>query len=150
MSDRHPPPRKLDSNSMFATLVVGDADVVGLLAYSIYRQCKDEWRAEFNKDFGREPNAHEMAVYELGEQTPRRKITYRFLADARLTGAYTDVSRSSANHSFIQKIYEHQARAAISRHPLLMGSLAPGGKVGSILVAFALGLGLSLMTHLFY
>ena len=149
MSDRHlvRAPRNIDGNSMLASLVMGNADVVGLLGHSMYCQCKEDWRAEFNAAFGREPDAHETTVYELGEQTARRKITYRFLADARLAGAYTNSGRSAARHSFVQKIYETSAKAAISRRPVVLGSTA---KVFVILLAFALGTALPLTMRLFH
>ena len=129
---------------------MGNADVVGLLAYSMYCQCKNERRAEFNKAFGREPNAHETTVYELGEQTARRKITYRFLADARLTGACTNLCESTPKHSFVQKVYETSAKAAISRRPVLLGSTASGKKAFGILLVFALATALPFTMHLFH
>lgn len=152
MSHRHlvQAPKDIASNSMLASLVMGNADVVGLLGYSLYCQCKEEWRAAFNQTFGREPDAHETTVYELGEQTARRKITYRFLADARLAGAYTNIGRSAARHSFIQKIYEHHAKAAILRRPVLLGMPVPGGKVFAILLAFALGTALPFTMRLLH
>jgi hypothetical protein len=128
---------------MLSSLVMGNSDVVGLLAYSLYCQCKEEWQAEFFKTFQREPDAHEMLVFELGEQTARQKVTYRFLADARLTGDYTNIRPDSARHSFIQKAYEAQATAAIrTRSVPAAGAGAPSARVVAALLLLALGIAL--------
>ena len=67
------------NDSMMTNLVMGQTDVVGMLAYAIYSQFKDEWRREFKKTFGREPSAQETNIFDIGERTERRKMTYRFL-----------------------------------------------------------------------
>lgn len=132
-------PTDIPDDPMLASLVMGDIDIVGHLAFSLYCECKEEWRAAFIKAYGREPNAHETAVYELGELTARRKLTYRFLADARLTGAYVNIRRSTPKHAFIQNNYARCAKAAISRHPVLLDSMVSWGRRFGILLALALG-----------
>ncbi len=107
-------PRAAGDQEVFDGLVIGEADIVGLLSYAIYIQFKDEWAAEFRRKFGRAPDTHELAVYELGEQTARRKVTYRFLADSRLTGKYDKGQNVIAGHSFVQRAYEKGAKAAIN------------------------------------
>jgi len=75
-----------DRNSVFGSLVHGDADVVGLVAYSIYKQNKHDWLVAFAKSRGRDPNEDELHAYILGESTTRRLATYRHLAEATLDG----------------------------------------------------------------
>lgn len=146
MSGRHiaRTSKDLDNKSMLASLVMGNSNVLGLLAYSLYVQCKEEWRTEFIKTFRREPNAHETLIFELGERTTRRKITYRFLADARLTGEYPDIRTDVARHSFIQKTYEARAKAAILTRPVPQGLGLPVRRVFAALLIFALGVALPL------
>ncbi len=71
-----------DHNEIFAKLVSGDDDIVGLVAYSLYKQNKIDWMRAFEARFGRAPNDLEFAAYIVGENTPRRVATYRFLAES--------------------------------------------------------------------
>ncbi len=73
------PPR-----GIFGRLVGGDDDLVGLVAYSLYKQNKIDWMRAFEKAHGRAPGEPEFSVYALGENTERRVATYRFLAEATI------------------------------------------------------------------
>jgi hypothetical protein len=75
-----------ERNIVFGSLVTGDADIVGLVAYSIYKQNKHDWLVAFRRAKGREPQENEAAAYIVGESTPRRLATYRHLAEATLEG----------------------------------------------------------------
>jgi hypothetical protein len=76
-----------DRNAVFSSLVQADGDIVGLVAYSIYKQNKVDWLNAFQKVSGRAPTEQELNAYIIGESTPRRLATYRQLAGATLTGA---------------------------------------------------------------
>ena len=76
---------------VFTNLVTGDGDIVGLVAYSIYKQNKYDWLQAYGRLQGRMPNAEEAQSYLLGESTPRRLATYRHLAEAVLDGRGPDV-----------------------------------------------------------
>jgi hypothetical protein len=79
-----------DRNTVFGSLVTEDSDVVGLVAYSIYKQNKHDFLVAFSKAKGREPNETEMGAYTMGESTPRRLAIYRHLAQATLDGRGPD------------------------------------------------------------
>jgi hypothetical protein len=66
---------------VFKKLVNADDDLVGLIAYGLYKQNKYEWLAAFEKSCGRRPGADEYTAYVLGEGTPRRVTAYRRLAE---------------------------------------------------------------------
>ena len=68
-----------------------DADIAGLVAYSIYKQNKLDWLTAFETAKKRSPNEAELAAYIIGEGTPRRLATYRHLAEATLAGTGPDV-----------------------------------------------------------
>lgn len=74
------------ARGVFASLVRGDGDITGLVAYSIYKQHKLDWLRAFEAAHRRAPNEAELASYLCGEATPRRLATYRHLADATLAG----------------------------------------------------------------
>lgn len=85
--DRMPPtPNGSDRNGVFRHLVKDDADIAGLVAYSIYKQNKLDWLSAFEAAKGRAPEDSELASYIIGEGTPRRLATYRHLAEATLAG----------------------------------------------------------------
>lgn len=71
-----------DHNEIFLKLVTGDEDIIGLVAYSLYKQNKIDWMRAFEERSGRAPNDQEFAAYIIGENTPRRVSTYRFLAES--------------------------------------------------------------------
>lgn len=77
--------RAPDQNEIFGKLVSGDDDIVGLVAYSLYKQNKIDWMGAFEKRFDRAPNDQEFAAYIVGENTPRRVSTYRFLAESTVS-----------------------------------------------------------------
>jgi len=76
------PPGK--GNGIFRTLVTSDDDVVGFVAYSLYKQSKLDWVRELEREKGREPTDAELASFIVGESTPRRTATYRYLAETAL------------------------------------------------------------------
>jgi len=80
-----------DRNPVFGMLVSGDEDIIGLVAYSIYKQNKRDWLIAFSVVKGREPTEDERASYIIGESTPRRLATFRHLAEATLEGRGPDV-----------------------------------------------------------
>ncbi len=130
------------NDAVMGALVMGNKDVVGLLAYAIYSQFRDEWQAGFVREFGREPSAHECAVYDLGERTPRKAMTYRFLADSRVLGSYAD-TRGSATDAFRQKVLETGARAgmqAAARSRPAMRRMAPVFAIAALAGVVAVGL----------
>jgi hypothetical protein len=80
-----------DRNPVFEMLVAGDTDIIGLVAYSIYKQNKRDWLIAFATARGREPTEDERISYIIGDSTPRRLATFRHLAQATLEGRGPDV-----------------------------------------------------------
>jgi hypothetical protein len=69
-----------EPNPMFALLVEGEQDLVGLLAYGLYKQNKRDWLIAHRARTGRDPTQAELDSFILGERIPRRTATYRRLA----------------------------------------------------------------------
>lgn len=105
-----------DRNPVFSSLVKADSDIVGLVAYSIYKQNKLDWLLAFQRATGREPNEQENLAYIVGEATPRRLATYRHLAESTLAGSGPDVP-SGAGKSSERSAYAYRGKygAAQSR-----------------------------------
>lgn len=85
-----------ENNIVFTSLVTGDQDIVGLVAYSIYKQNKYDWLLAFSRTMGRMPDDIEARSYQLGESTTRRLATYRHLAEATLEGRGLEVPGNGA------------------------------------------------------
>ena len=86
-----------DRNPVFEQLVAGDVDIVGLVAYSIYKQNKRDWLIAFRRVKNRAPTEDEASAYIIGESTPRRLATFRHLAQATLDGRGPDVAMGFEN-----------------------------------------------------
>lgn len=91
-----------EGRSVFKSLVGDDSDVVGLVAYSIYKQNKHDFLVAFNRQHSRSPNEAEIGAYIIGEATPRRLSIYRHLAESTLAGRSPEVQtapglRAAAN-----------------------------------------------------
>lgn len=72
------------AGGIFGKLVTADDDIVGLVAYALYKQNKIEWMRAFERGQGCKPNDDEFAAYIVGENTSRRVATYRFLAESTI------------------------------------------------------------------
>jgi hypothetical protein len=99
-----------NGSSVFQKLVAADDDVVGLVAYSIYKQNKLDWLRAFEKLRSRAPGEAELSAYIIGENTPRRLATYRHLAESTLAGA--TVSPNLAGGSKALTYYESTSASA--------------------------------------
>lgn len=129
-----------EHNVVFTSLVTSDKDIVGLVAYSIYKQNKYDWLMSFSAMQGRMPNDAEAQSYLLGESTARRLATYRHLAEATLDGRGLEVPGTTSHLATPSRSVERAARSE-SVHaeegfqpsrPLLVGIIVV------ILVALAL------------
>ena len=85
-----------EHNVVFTSLVTADDDIVGLVAYSIYKQNKYDWLQAYSRLEGRMPEPAEVHSYLLGESTARRLATYRHLAQAVLDGRGAEVAGNGA------------------------------------------------------
>ncbi len=108
----HPEIQDSGRNAVFASLVKGDSDITGLVAYSIFKQNELDWLQEFRSAKGREPTDGEADSYIIGESTPRRLATYRHLADATLTGNGPDIASGGPSASRAVSLQPHKPAGA--------------------------------------
>jgi hypothetical protein len=112
-------------NPVFELVVQGEHDVVGLLAYGLYKQNKRDWLIAHLAKEGREPTAAESDAFILGERIPRRVATYRRLAEDMLAsdsslrpmekpGLLNGLMAQPANDT----LRTHAAVAAAARQPI--------------------------------
>jgi len=122
-----------ERNNVFASRVSGDADIVGLVAYSIYKQNKHDWLVSFARLKNREPDEAELTAYIIGESTPRRLATYRHLAQATLDGRGPEVGTGATGQS-----YSHQGLSKARNGRFAGGSLPPLTWIGLTVVVLIL------------
>jgi hypothetical protein len=103
-----------DRNPVFTSLVHADNDIVGLVAYSIYKQNKLDWLLAFHRATGREPTEQENLAYIIGEATPRRLATYRHLAESTLAGSGPDVP-SATGKAGERSAYSYRGKPAVAQ-----------------------------------
>ena len=75
-TDPAPDDAEGESNAVFGSLVTGDSDIVGLVAYSIYKQNKHDWLIAYNKAVGRKPTAEEIKLAEevIGKEPQKEGV----------------------------------------------------------------------------
>ena len=132
-----------EHNVVFTSLVTGDGDIVGLVAYSIYKQNKHDWLIAFNKIKGREPKDDELASYIIGESTPRRLTTYRHLAEATLEGRGPVTAAGVGADNAAQRNYalaaRHRPGAAAAAPSQNWGLIGLAGLAFVVMIALYLG-----------
>jgi hypothetical protein len=69
---------------IFQLLVTNDSDIIGLVAYALYKQSKLDWMRQFESERSRWPDDAELSSFIIGEGTSRRLATYRHLAETAL------------------------------------------------------------------
>lgn len=94
LASKPAPAPDVEKNIVFSSLVRGDGDITGLVAYSIYKQNKLDWLQAFEAAKSRAPDEAEVTAYIIGESTARRLATYRHLAEATLAGSGPEIDGS--------------------------------------------------------
>ena len=76
-------------NPLLDSLVYGDNDLVGLVAYAMHEVNRRDWCLAYEAANGRPPSDGELNAYLVGEQLERRLDTYRRLAEDALAKVAT-------------------------------------------------------------
>ena len=71
-------------NTVYEKLVQRDDDLIGLIAYALYKQHKRDWLIAYRQREGREPSAAELSAYLMSQQLDRTVLMYRERAEAVL------------------------------------------------------------------
>ncbi len=123
---------------VFTNLVTSDKDIVGLVAYSLYKQNKYDWLSAFGRQTGRMPDEAEAQAYLLGESTPRRLATYRHLAEATLGGRGVEVAGGTTRSSVAARALGFGAPAETASGSRRMNRTLLVGVIVTILVVIGL------------
>jgi hypothetical protein len=116
-----------ERNPIFDALATPDDDVVGLVAYSLYKQNKRAWLDDFIKATGRAPSEAEMRAYIIGESTERRLNTYRRLAAATLAEGPYPAAANGATGKSARAARALLAAGAVAAAAAVLGLAAHAG-----------------------
>jgi hypothetical protein len=112
-------PAETARNPIFELLVQNEGDVVGLLAYALYKQNKRDWLIAFQATHGRDPDGGETSAFILGERIPRRCATYRRLAGDML-------QRGDAKPGLLVGLMNPPANDVAGQYPMMPGGQQKG------------------------
>jgi hypothetical protein len=82
-------------NVVYEKLVLRDDDLVGLIAYALYKQRKRAWIVDFKAQQAREPSQEEERSYLIGETTTARLSDYRQQSESILASYADEVIKSA-------------------------------------------------------
>ena len=141
-------------NRVFDHLIEGDDDVIGLIAYSLYKKDKRDWLIAWTNQNGAEPTAEQMAVFVDAQTTLTQRERYRNAA-RQVIDAYASVAVDLEKPAIIRGALVGRAEEAArkvetaSRWPrrllsgFIGGALALLVLVGVIAILIAAGVDLA-------
>lgn len=94
----------LDSErALLATLVAGEEDAEGLVAFALHRRAFLDWVAAFEAAEKRKPDEAEMRMFLLGETAERRIAAYRERASLMIDAPKIDPAAAPAKTMPVRK-----------------------------------------------
>lgn len=77
-------------NLLYSKLVEDDADIIGMVAYGIYKRHKIEFIDSIRKEYDREPNDEEWQAFAISSNTESQLKKYVSQADTMLASFVMD------------------------------------------------------------
>ena len=127
--------------SVFETMARSEDDVVGLLAYSLYKQNKRDWYTSFLRVNKRNPTDDEMQSYLIGETMARRLATYRHLAEVTLLDGLPVRLQPNSGQGSLKSLFKKYDIGRLALAGVIVLIIAAG------LAKWYFGLGISDIIH---
>ena len=137
-------------NYIFSKLVESDNDLVGLVAYGIYKKHKIEFLLGFKEKHKREPDESECEVFFLTSTTETQIAKYKYEALNLISEIVSDTTSEEIRKAELEMLTDYQSKIG----NVLDGKLPSNTKTffiglgGSIVGAFVIGV-LSVLFYLF-
>jgi hypothetical protein len=80
------PEMRFSRPDVFSHLIEGENDLIGIVAYSIYKQEKRDWLMRWEATHGEPPTAGQVEAFVLANLTEGQKQRYRIAAQSVLDG----------------------------------------------------------------
>ena len=103
-------------NFIFSKLVEKDDDMLGLLAYGLYKQQKIEYIAQFKKEHGRGPTHEELATFHDLTSSQTQIENYKQLAEIRFNSILNKVMEDNLE-AFRKAAHQGQSDAIAELKP---------------------------------
>lgn len=84
-------------NFIYAQLVQGEDDLIGLIAYGIYKKHKIEFITQIKKEFDRDPTDEECQSFSAATNTESQLNSYRSQAETMLSEAVGNIAGEEIN-----------------------------------------------------
>lgn len=107
-------------HTAYGSLVSGDGDLVGLVAYSLYKQDKLDFLVKHQQDLGAAPNSSEVMAFCRTSTLPGPVSAYKAKATYLLSDMYDDLLEEAVEE--IEEKYKAEMVAELKKtHPFWGG-----------------------------
>ncbi|MCM1028772.1 MAG: hypothetical protein NC342_00190 [Pseudoflavonifractor sp.] len=133
----------MDKNFIYSKLVRDDDDIIGMVAYGIYKKHKIEFIESIKKEYKREPNDEEWHAFALSTNTGSQLNKYISQADATLASFVMNSAGEQIKSAERQMLEQYQAniKAVLPSNWKTVGLSVLGSLIFSAVITLALILG---------
>lgn len=97
-------------NLIYSRLVVDDNDIVGLIAYGIYKKHKIEFITQIKTDYNREPNEDEYNAFALASSADSQLKKYRQQAENILSDMFGYVVSDELDKAKAEMLEDYESK----------------------------------------
>ncbi len=133
---------KLKYNFIYAKLVSADDDVVGLIAYGIYKKHKIEFITKIKDEQGREPTDEECSSFFAASTTDCQLNNYRSQAETMLSEMVGNIANEELTHyeSEMLQNYKKEISSCLPSNGKTFGISILAGVVSTLLFTLIAGI----------
>lgn len=133
----------MDRNFIYSKLVRDDDDIIGMVAYGIYKKHKIEFIESIKKEYDREPNQEEWHAFALSSNTDSQLGKYISQADNTLASFVMTSAGEQIKNAERQMLEQYQAniKAVLPSNWKTIGLSVLGSFIFSAVITLALILG---------
>lgn len=99
----------MENNFIYSKLVRDDDDIIGMVAYGIYKKHKIEFIESISKEYGRHPNNEEWHAFSLASNTTSQLNKYISQAETILASFVMDSAGEQIKSAERQMLEQYQA-----------------------------------------
>ncbi len=133
----------MDKNFIYSKLVRDDDDIIGMVAYGIYKKHKIEFIESVKKEQNREPNREEWHAFSISTNTDSQLEKYIAQADSTLATFVMNSAGEQIKYSERKMLeqYQENIKAVLPSNWKTVGLSVLGSFIFSTVVTVALILG---------
>lgn len=133
----------MDKNFIYSKLVNDDDDIIGMVAYGIYKKHKIEFIESIKSAHGREPNEDEWHAFTISTNTGSQRAKYISQAETMLATFVMDTAGEQikdAEHDMLEQ-YQANIKSVLPSNLKTVLLSVLGSLIFSIVITIALILG---------